>query len=206
MIRPPAFRGAAFGDAGDDTEDESGRVSISNRLGISVDWGRLRQVHGRGVVRARGAGVLGEADAAFTTEVGLPLAVYTADCFPVIIEGAGGIGIAHAGWRGAAAGVVAGLRTAMVEAGIDPLRAAVGPGIGPCCFEVGPDVARRFPGCEATTTWGTVAVDLRAAIVADLAHLEVWVADACTMCGDGYHSFRRDRTSDRQATVAWLPV
>jgi copper oxidase (laccase) domain-containing protein len=133
------------------------------------------------------------------------MVVATADCVPVVLAGPGGAGIAHAGWRGAAAGVVAALRSAMEAAGTPPRRAAVGPGIGPCCFEVGPDVADRFPGFTSTTRAGTTGVHLAAALAADLDGLDVWEVRACTACGDGYHSYRRDGTDERQVALAWLP-
>ncbi|OFW66651.1 MAG: hypothetical protein A2Z12_08460 [Actinobacteria bacterium RBG_16_68_21] len=207
MILPPGFVGAAFGDAadGDPRRDPEAGRRLSARLGIPPDWAWLRQVHGAVVLRADGAGPLGEGDAAFTTRPGLPIAVATADCFPVVIEGDGGTGIAHAGWRGAAAGVVGALRQTMSAAGIAPRRAAIGPGIGACCFEVGLDVADRFPGRQSTTAWGTSSVDLRGELVAALDGLDVWMTEACTMSDVGYHSFRRDGTALRQVAVAWLP-
>ena len=207
MIRPPEFGGAAFGDAadGDPRTDDAARLAMAGRLGIPEGWAWLHQVHGTEVLHATHPGPLGEADAAFTAEPGLPIVVATADCFPVIVEGVGGVGIAHAGWRGAAAGVITSLLGAMAVHGITPIRAAVGPGIGACCFEVGPEVTERFPGHGAMTSWGTPSVDLRAAIVAALGGLETWVADTCTMSGVGYHSHRRDGTRRRQVAVAWLP-
>jgi YfiH family protein len=208
MIRPPGFGGVGFGDAsdGDLLGDDGSRALFSRTVGIGTDWAWLRQVHGASVCRAVGPGIQGEADAVFTTEPGLPIAVATADCYPVVVEGNGGVGIAHAGWRGAAAGVVPALLGAMRSHGVEPLRAAVGPGIGPCCFEVGPEVAARFPSRESMTSWGTPSVDLEAAVVSALAGLEVWVSGICTMSDHGYHSHRRDATRSRQAAVTWLPV
>lgn len=207
MIRPPGFRGAAFGGAadGDPRSEAAGRADLARWLQIPSAWAWLHQVHGTEVIRARGPGPLGEADAVFTTEAGLPIAVGTADCYPVIVEGDGGVGIAHAGWRGAVGGVVGALLAAMRGEGIEPRRAAIGPGIAACCFEVGPEVAARFRGFGASTTWGTPSVDLVAAVTADLEGLDVWVAGACTMSDDGYHSYRRDGTRHRQVAVAWLP-
>ncbi|MEX1208828.1 MAG: polyphenol oxidase family protein [Acidimicrobiia bacterium] len=207
MIRPPGFRGAAFGDEfdGDGRSQPVSRAAISTSLGISSDWAWLRQVHGRGVVRVSRSGPQGDADAAFTTQAGLPLAVATADCYPVILEADGAVGIAHSGWRGTAAGVVGALREAMAAVGFTPARAAIGPGIGPCCFEVGAEVAAQFPDHRRQTAWGTLSVDLRGDIVAALAGLDVWDAGVCTMSDDGYHSHRRDRASERQVAVAWLP-
>jgi len=205
MIHPPGFHGAAFGTAedGDGRDDPIARASISAELGIPTDWARLRQVHGAGVFRAEAPGPLGDGDAAFSNVPFLPMTVATADCLPVILESDGAAGIAHAGWRGVVEGVVTALRDAMAEAGFPPLRAAIGPGIGPCCFEVGREVTERFDGFEALTTWGTGSVDLPEAIVAQLHGLEIWRADVCTHCEDGYRSYRRNRTDLRQVAVAW---
>ncbi|MEX0826593.1 MAG: polyphenol oxidase family protein [Acidimicrobiia bacterium] len=207
MIRPPGFRGAAFGDEfdGDGRSDPASRAAISTSLGITADWAWLHQVHGREVVRVSRPGPQGDADAAFTAQAGLPLAVSTADCYPVILEADGAVGIAHSGWRGTAAGVVAALRQAMAAAGFNPVRAAIGPGIGACCFEVGAEVAAQLPDHRRQTSWGTLSVDLRDAILAALDGLDVWDAGVCTMSDDGYHSYRRDRAVERQVAVAWLP-
>jgi len=208
MIRPPGFRGAAFGAAvdGDGRSDPAARLHVSQALGLPGDWAYLHQVHGRRVWRVSRAGLQGDGDALFTTAPGLPLAVGTADCLPVVVEAAGGVGLAHAGWRGAAAGVVVALRQAMEAEGLGPLRAAVGPGIGPCCFTVGPEVAAALPGFAAVARTATVSIDLPAAVAAALEGLEVWRSPDCTCCGHGYHSYRRDATRRRQVTVAWLPA
>lgn len=208
MIRPPGFRGAAFGDArdGDARSDEESRRNISSSLGITEEWAWMRQVHGAEVIQVIAPGFQGDADAAFTLVAGLPISVSTADCYAVILEADGAVGIAHAGWRGAAAGVLDSLRAAMVEAGFVPKRAAVGPGIAGCCFEVRSDVAAEFPSSAATTDWGTTSVDLVGAIRATLGGIDTWASGVCTMCGDGYNSYRRDGTEDRQVAVAWLPA
>jgi hypothetical protein len=208
MIRPDGFRGAAFGDAADGNarSDPSARRRMSDRLGIPMDWAWLRQVHGADVVRVVGAGPQGVGDAAYTSVRGLPIAVSTADCYPVIVESPDAVGIAHAGWRGAATGVVEALLRGMAAAGHEPARAAIGPGIGACCFEVGPEVGARFRGHEATTDWGTTAVDLSAVVRAALGDLEVWATGICTMSNEAYHSHRRDATPQRQVAVTWLPA
>lgn len=207
MIRPRGFHGTAFGAApdGDGRRSAASRAAISHALGIPTRWAYVRQVHGPVVVRVEKPGLQGEADAMVTNAPMLPMAVAVADCVPVVLEGDGAAGIAHAGWRGAAAGVVAAVIREMEELGSPAQRAAIGPGIGPCCFEVGPEVAARFDGFVRSTTWGTPSVDLVAALRAQLGGITVWVSPECTYCGEGYHSFRRDRTKQRQVAVAWVP-
>jgi len=207
MIRPPSLRGVLFGDAadGDARRDPASRARFEAAAGLPPDWAWMEQVHGATVLGATGPGVHGPADGLFTTVPGLALAVGTADCFPVALIGPGAAGIAHAGWRGAAAGVVGALRRAMAGAGAAATGAAIGPGIGPCCFEVGGEVVERFPGHAATTTWGTPSVDLRGAILDELAGVDTWVAAECTMCSPGYRSHRRDQALHRQVGVAWIP-
>ena len=158
-----------------------------------------RQVHGAEVVRANGRGE--EADAIWTDERGVGLVVVTADCLPIALfrtAGAPAIGLVHAGWRGLAAGVV----EAAVAAVGGPLAAVVGPGIGPCCYEVGPDVARQFGATGPTLDLRAVAERaLRAAGVASVEH-----ADLCTACDERrFFSHRRDRgLTGRQGALAHI--
>lgn len=198
--------GAAFSTAedGDLKNDEPARRAYAERLGIPGEWATVRQVHGANVVRVGRPGDAGEADALFTTRRGLPVAVFTADCFAVALLGPLGVGIAHAGWRGAADGVVAGLHDAMKEAGVRPEIARIGPGIQSCCFEVGPEVRERFEGYVAMTTWGTQSVDIAAAIRDALPNLHIEMSTDCTRCGTGFFSHRRNATVERMAGVAWL--
>ncbi len=151
------------------------------------------------------AGRAGEGDALFTTTPQLPLAVFTADCLPIVLEADGGAGIAHAGWRGVEARVISRLREAMEAAGLRVVRAALGPGIGPCCFEVGPEVAARFGRWESATDWGTPSVDLWSAAADQLDGLDIWAAGTCTHCNSSFLSHRRDRTTRRMAGLAWMP-
>jgi copper oxidase (laccase) domain-containing protein len=92
----------------------------------------------------------------------------------------------------------------MGASGVRPIRAFVGPGIGACCFEVGPEVGDRFPAATTTTTWGTQSVDLVVALGDQLAGLDVSVVEACTMHEDGWYSHREDGTPARLATLGWL--
>lgn len=206
MIRPHPWGGAAFTLAVDgDQRERDNRKAVSARLGVSPDWATARQVHGKRVVEAREPGMRsGGADGIFTRVRGLPVAVLTADCAAVVIGGGDGVGVAHAGWRGARAGVVAALRETMLGAGVDLTWAAVGPFIGPCCFEVGPEVVRLFPRQESLTRKETQSVDLGGVVAEQLDGLPTWWSERCTLHQPGSFSHRRDRTSRRMAAVAWI--
>jgi len=208
MIRPDGFRGAAFGTTveGDARVDAASRRVVSGSLGVTELWATVEQVHGAHVVEATVAGNLGEADAIFTLVPDLPLAVGVADCVPVIIEGPEAVAVVHAGWRGAVAGVVERTLEALNDAGTAPIRAAIGPAIGPCCYEVGADVADRLPGHVSSTTWGTTSVDLPGFVADRLVGLEVWRSGDCTFTAAHLFSYRRDQTKSRQTAVAWLPT
>lgn len=207
MIIPPSRNGVAFSEAsdGDLRNDLGARQEISRELGVPGSWATVDQVHGADVLYVDSPGDAGEADALWTTSNRLPLAVFTADCFGVVLHAPHAVGVAHAGWRGADAGVVARLGAEMREAGHDPTRAEIGPGIASCCFEVGPDVAARFPGYRAETTWGTTSVDLAAAIARQLEAVDLWSVDSCSHHENNWFSHRRDATLHRMATICWMP-
>jgi YfiH family protein len=206
MIRPPGFAGAAFGTtaSGDLRVDHGRREAISHELGIPSDWAFVHQVHGAAVVKATRSGDLGDADAIVTIDPDIPAAIATADCVPIVIEGDDAVAVVHAGWRGAAAGILPAALQEMRSSGHHPYRAAIGPAIGPCCYEVGADVADLFPGYVGKTTWGSVSVDIAGYLHEQLAGIEVWRSDECTYTSEQLHSWRRDHTKQRQVTVAWL--
>jgi YfiH family protein len=165
----------------------------------------LRQVHGCAVHAAPWEGHP-EGDAATADRAGLLLGIETADCLPVLLVDPRRhvVAAAHAGWRGTAAGVAARAVEALTAQGSRPqdLLAALGPGIGPCCYEVGEDVREAFgpagAGFFRPGPRGRPHLDVRAANRALLlaAGLEAGalhdVAD-CTFCRpDLYHSYRRE--------------
>ncbi len=200
------------------------RRRLATVLSIAgLPWATVRQVHGAGVVQAR-ADLLGqgppearpplaEADAIVTRQPGLVLAVFTADCVPVLLAdpAAGVVGAVHAGWRGLAAGVVEAGVAAFAGLGADlgASVALVGPAIGPCCYEVGPEVAEavgeRYPAAAATTRKGSLAIDTTAAAVQALERAGVGAVRAAHQCTahqpERFFSYRRDGTTGRQAGV-----
>lgn len=169
---------------------------------------RATQVHGDRVVVVESSPAPGETvdagrcDALLTPLSGVGLVVQTADCVPVLLAGDGAVGAVHAGWRGAAAGVVAAAAEAFLRLIDDrtTARAWLGPSIGACCYEVGPEVATRFPeGFAPGTPNGRFRLDLAAVVRRQLGDAgipaeNVSTHPACTLCGgERYASFRRDR-------------
>jgi polyphenol oxidase len=199
------------------TDDEPAAVrrnreSLQHELGVRFAFGR--QVHGAHVNAVSAAPLDGatpaEADGQATSVGGLAPMVLTADCLPVAIAGDGAVAIVHAGWRGLAAGVLAAGVAAVRELGASgPLAAAIGPGAGPCCYEVREEVHRAFSSYGASARRGE-HLDLKA--IARIALQRSGVAavhDAalCTICSDPelFFSHRRDRgITGRQAGIAWL--
>jgi polyphenol oxidase len=194
------------------TEDDAGAVDRNRRIladlvGVSLDAVlQGRQVHGSRVERRAGPdGALSEADGQATAARCLAALVLTADCLPVAVVGERAVAMLHAGWRGLAEGVLEEGVEALRELGDDgALQAAIGPGAGGCCYEVGPEVHRAF-GHEAPQgpidLKAIAAERLRAAGVA-----QVHDVGLCTMCSDPelFFSHRRDGgLTGRQAGIAW---
>lgn len=190
------------------------RERLLRRLGL--DPARLAtagQVHGAGVATARAPGFHESCDALVTTEPGLALAVTAADCVPLAILAPGAGAAVHAGWRGVAAGMPRVALAAVCRAAAATpasVRVVLGPCIRSCCFEVGDDVAERFPPEARLRRGASGYLDLPAAVRAQLAAAGVdpaQVADVgeCTACRpDRYFSHRRDgpRTGRQWAVVA----
>ncbi len=206
MILPDGLAGVAFGTSidGDPRLDDAARIAASETLAIPAEWAWVCQVHGSEVVAPTGSGIGPEADGMVTTDSLLPIAVSVADCLPVALIADGAVGMAHAGWRGAAGGVVSSTIGALTDLGHPPHTVVIGPGIGPCCFEVGDEVAARFPKSRARTRWGTESVNLSAAVAGEVEGLAVRFVSACTYHDQRFHSYRRDGTGRRQFGVAWV--
>lgn len=188
-------------------------------IGATVDsWCGARQVHGSSVVHAtaaeRGRGArsaettIPDADALWTDEPGVAVAVLTADCVPILLADpeARRIAVVHAGWRGLVAGVVEAAVAAMGGAPV----AFVGPAIGPCCYEVGPEVsgaAREALGDEVIVANGSVHLDLWRG--ARIALMRAGVgrthsAVLCTRCETSRFYSHRAGDAGRQGVIAML--
>ena len=181
-------------------------------LPAGVGRARLKQVHGDAVLEAR-AGACGEGDALVSARTGLALEIATADCVPILLAGAHRIGAVHAGWRGIAAGVVARAVERFDEPG--RLFAAIGPAIGPCCYEVEESVAEAVavasPGAAVVarrSERGRPMLDLQAAVAAQLAAAGVTEIETLTACTrhhpEWLWSYRRDGAgAGRNLALVW---
>ena len=184
-------------------------------------WHMMRQVHGARVAVIDSDVPAGaesrDVDVLVTDLPDRPLVVLTADCLPVLAAGRAAVGVAHAGWRGVVARVPTTLVRALASLGASApdLRVVIGPGIGPCCYEVGPEVLEavaHLPGVvETRTRWGTPSLDLRRiarAMLHEDGVLDVRDAGggngdgpACTACDERWFSHRRDPAAGRQAGI-----
>lgn len=193
------------------------RRLLAERLGLGV--GAIaagQQVHGTAIERwgappgrdrhgfAERAAKLPEVDGHTTTRHGLALLVFVADCLPVALVSPQRVAMVHCGWRGLAEGIVEHALTLFDAAP----TAVVGPGIGRCCFEVGPEVQARFGDVEGATDGRML--DLRRVAEARLragGATGVEHVDLCTSCrADLFFSYRRDGgVTGRQCGIVWRP-
>jgi hypothetical protein len=197
------FTTRSWGDVRD-TEQQ-----IAERLGVRL--ARPRQVHGNKVMTAGAAepASTAEADAVVTTQRNLAPTVITADCLPIVIASANAVAVVHAGWRGLESGVIANAVAELRSLAGGVLHAAVGPGAGVCCYEVGEDLHRRFKA-HGQDFRHRAKLDLKA--IARVQLMEAGVArihdtEICTICGDPEltYSYRREGPeTGRQAAIAWL--
>jgi len=180
----------------------------------------LAQVHGAAVATLeRTTTVSPIADAAVTRELGVVCSVLTADCLPVLLVDRMGtaVGIAHAGWRGLAAGVIDATVGAIADFGVErgDLIAWLGPAIGPRAFEVGADVHHAFCDADpgAAAFFGTGRPGKWHADLYGLARRRLARAGVSHITGGGFctysdtarfFSYRRERDSGRMATAIWL--
>lgn len=207
------------------------RAELTLRAGLPSAPHWLRQVHGTGVLRVDAPLPEGdasaerrrmldepEADAAVTSVPGVVLAVLTADCLPVVLAARDGgeVGVAHAGWRGLAAGVLEATVAAM-QAPASALVAWLGPAAGPDAYEVGDEVRDAFlsrdPAAGAAfvaTRPGHWHVDLFALArmrlqAAGVAAADIHGGGLCTISAPKrFFSHRRDGRTGRMATLAWF--
>jgi len=200
-----------FLDRDDSVVAEDGGWSRALRAArIALPAVTVRQVHGTRVILAEPGAEPPEADGIATRERGVALGVVTADCVPVLLLARSSCVVAavHAGWRGAAAGVLeAALARLRATFGVEPpdVEALLGPSIGPCCYRVGNEVQSAFTTRTGTTTeaaWAPAddrfVLDLRTAarlLLEEAGVSSVVTVGPCTSCTPAFASYRRDGAS-----------
>jgi polyphenol oxidase len=158
----------------------------------------LKQIHSSAVLLGQAAGCAGEGDALVTRVSGLPVSVRTADCFPILLADPETRAVAaiHAGWRGTAARILpTALARMNAEFGTDPrnIHAAIGPGIGKCCYEVGDEVSRQF-GMEQRGKLDLAVENTNQLIESGVEPAHIDRVGGCTFCNAAnFFSWRRDR-------------
>jgi len=196
----------SVGDRKDAVQENRERAARSLGLDGALQF-RCRQVHGSTVAHAAKCVTdLVTADALVATEPGLTLAMTFADCLPVLLVAPAipAVGLAHAGWRGSLAGVTVSAWEVLEEMGAGPedTTAYLGPSIGPCCYEIGADVAnevlalgRSAADCLEERA-GSIYLDLARLNAQVLAERGVRVVEShcCTACHtDLLYSHRAER-------------
>ena len=219
-VSEPPYDSLNLGLLTEDSEEavSENRRRLAHALGFApAQVVFARQVHGTRLIKhgsqSRGSFVrndgtkeprdgLPETDGHVVTESGLAPLVFAADCLPVALCGPGGLAMVHAGWRGLAGGIIA----AGAEA-VGATRAAIGPGIGPCCYEVGEEVLSAFAGLGDVADGRMLDLpEVARRLLTDAGVEEVESAGLCTSCEEGlFFSHRRDASrTGRQAGIAWI--
>lgn len=187
---------------------------------LSTDWpdsdglATVKQIHSDQILVADKPGNLGPGDALISNQPGVTVAIRTADCLPILIVDTRTRAVAavHAGWRGVVAEIASKtVDTMRLQFGSRPedLEIAIGPGIGPCCFEVGPEVAVQFRAFfpERNDLHSRTKLDLAETITRQLRRngvtpSQISPSGLCTCCKSEFESYRRDREDAGRMTAA----
>jgi YfiH family protein len=199
--------------------DDRLEAVVANRHTLAAALGREpdtivvgHQVHGAELARhdvpqqpspfAQPGAAIPEVDGHVVPEAGLAALVFVADCLPLVLSGPGGVAVLHGGWRGLAAGIVT-----RGAAAVGATDAAIGPGIGPCCYEVGEEVLDAFAPLGDGIAEGRMLdlAEVARRLLAGAGVERVESAGLCTSCEpELFYSHRRDAGfTGRQAGIGW---
>jgi len=194
-------------DAPENVEENRRRLCAA--VGAAADRLAMnRQVHAATVNRAEAGARDNEGDGLWTDERGLPMLKLTADCLPVALvrrNGEPGLALLHVGRLGLLEGI---LEAGVAVLGTARVAAAVGPGIGPCCYEVGDEIAAAYRSRFGATAvrgrnlnlWTVAERVLRDAGVKSVERIDV-----CTACNEEFFSHRRDGgVTGRQGVIGYV--
>jgi YfiH family protein len=186
---------------------QANRDLLVSQLGLEQAPVWLEQVHGKAIIEAAANSALEQADGSITEERGLPLAIMTADCLPIVMwdSSRSRVCALHAGWRGLASGIIA----AGAKLFRGKFSAFIGPGIGPCHYEIDQTVREQFRSDVAFSPSRSnhyrfdLALEARRQLFAAGAE-NVQGMSVCTACDERFYSYRRDGQTGRFATLVWL--
>ncbi len=183
---------------------------VSDIPALFPNLATLHQVHSAKWIDACGqSGTIGEGDALLENTPGTVIGVKTADCLPILLvdERRRAVAAVHAGWRGTAAQIASIAVSAMSDRfGTHPdgVHASIGPGIGKCCYEVGPEVASQF-GKNGKAHIDLAEINRRQLLASGIPADRIYLSNLCTRCRvDDFHSFRRDGATGRQYSFAGI--
>ncbi|MEP1126213.1 MAG: polyphenol oxidase family protein [Ilumatobacter sp.] len=179
--------------------------------GADRSWVMTDQVHGVDVSTVDGSApwspTTGVADVIVTGALDATIAIWAADCAPIVVAADDGTLVAaHGGWRGLAMGVVDVAVDAAVGNGGSVAAAVLGPVIHPCCYEFDPDDLATIPDAiPGRTSSGGPALDVPATVAASLARrgVDLDASGPCTGCDDRWFSHRVRSEPGRHAVIAW---
>jgi len=224
-ISPIPFNSLNLGhNIGDNSKNiEANLLRLTETAGFCGRPHQTEQIHGTDCFRCSGSGSLHskQADILLSNKPGIPIAVRSADCLPILMADPTNkiVAAVHAGWRGTAAGVAIKAVEQMLKMGAkqEHIHASLGPAIGPCCFEVGADTAEMLKNSVAgaghcityspeprPNLTGINLLQLKKAGVTE-DHIETFYI--CSCCHpERFYSFRRDRgVTGRHLAVVALP-
>jgi YfiH family protein len=162
------------------------------------DFAGVKQIHSNLVFVADRKGMCGQGDALVTSQLNLAVAVRTADCYPILLADSRNRAVAavHAGWRGTITHIIEkAIKKMIAEFGTSPsdVHAAIGPGIGVCCYEVGEEVARQF-GFNSRTHLDLASENRKQLEAAGVAPQNIEALGVCTFCdAERFFSYRREK-------------
>jgi hypothetical protein len=184
---------------------------------VDRPWVTLKQIHSNKIVRVKDTvnsdTVLTEGDALISNNLKCAIAVFAADCGNVgIVTDNGLIAAVHCGWRGLENKILQNTVKELLSMGASDIYAIVGPNIRKECYEFGEEDLKRLVSiygnkAKAMTTKKTLSLDINYCIESILESLNVKITfknNDCTKCSDEYFSFRKDKTSKRQALVLYF--
>lgn len=210
----PPFDGLNLGLLTDDEPEAvvENRRRLATALGFAPEQVIVgHQVHGAELATHAGpqrpspfaepGGSIPDVDGHVSSEPSLALLVFVADCVPVALAGPGGVAMLHCGWRGLAGGIVA-----RGVAAVGATDAAIGPAIGPCCYEVGEEVLAAFGGLDGAASGRMLDLhEVARQLLGEAGVERIESSRLCTSCEpDLFFSHRRDAgRTGRQAGLVW---